>query len=104
MAGASAGRRFVDVFRHRTLTLVPYNIAAIDREGDDESVTQPGGPDPTGDGSPAAGQDGAEEQPARPGAERRSSAEASRENHWHGAGIGCEDVMAGSVRGDGLVW
>jgi transposase-like protein len=39
------------------------------------------------------------------GAERRSTAAASHENHWHGAGVGCEDVIgAGSGRGVGLVW
>ena len=69
-----------------------------------ELVAQPGGPDPAGDGPPAAGQDGAEEQQGEPGADRRSRAAASRENHWHGAGSGCEDVMAGSVRGDRLAW
>ena len=36
--------------------------------------------------------------------DRRSKAVASRENHWHGAGRGCEDVMVGSVQGDRLVW
>src|SRR5207249_1326376 len=35
------------------------------------------------------------------GAERGSRADASRENQWHGPGVGCEDVMAGSVRGTG---
>jgi hypothetical protein len=36
------------------------------------------------------------------GEDRRSRAEASRENHWHGAGIGCEDVIGGRLRSD--VW
>ena len=36
---------------------------------------------------------------ARRGAERGSRAEASRENQWQGAGVGCDDGMAGSVRG-----
>ena len=33
-----------------------------------------------------------------------SRTKARRENHWHRAGSGCEDVMAGSVRDDRLAW
>jgi hypothetical protein len=43
-------------------------------------------------------------RPASLGADRGSRTAARRENHWHGAGSGCEDDMAGSDRGDGLVW
>ena len=39
------------------------------------------------------------------GADRRSRAEASRENHWHGAGVECEDVIGGRLRsGCQAVW
>src|SRR5207248_6437717 len=41
---------------------------------------------------------------ARRAADRQSRAEARRKNHWHGLGVGCEDGMAGSVRGRGAVW
>ena len=36
------------------------------------------------------------------GADLRSRNAARRENHWHGGTSWCEDVMAGSVRVDGL--
>jgi hypothetical protein len=32
------------------------------------------------------------------GVDRRSSAAASQENHWHGAGVRCEDVIGGRLR------
>src|ERR1019366_4592836 len=38
------------------------------------------------------------------GADRRSRTAARRENQWHEVVTRCEDVMAGSVRGDWLVW
>src|SRR5262249_20304288 len=38
------------------------------------------------------------------GADRRSREEARRANHWHGTGVGCEDVLASSVQGDRLAW
>ncbi|MEJ7640041.1 MAG: hypothetical protein WKF75_19255 [Singulisphaera sp.] len=64
-----------------------------------------GRPDPGGDGPPAPGQDGAEEQQGEPGAERRSRAAASQGNHWHGAAVGCEDAIGGRLRsGVWQVW
>ena len=69
-----------------------------------ELVAEPGGADPTGDRPPAAGQDGAEEQQGEPGC--GPAVEGGRESGepLARAGVGCEDVMAGSVRGDRLVW
>jgi hypothetical protein len=63
-----------------------------------ELVAQLGGSNPGGDGPLAPGQDRPEEHKGEPGADRRSRAEASRENHWHGADIGCEDVIGGRLR------
>jgi hypothetical protein len=40
------------------------------------------------------------------GVGRRSRIEASRANHWHAVGSGCEDIIegVGSGRGLWLVW
>jgi hypothetical protein len=62
-------------------------------------VAQPGRPDPIRHDSPAAGEDGPTSNHARRGADRGSRTDARSENQWHGGGIGCEDVMAGSARG-----
>lgn len=67
-------------------------------------VAELGRPDPGGDGPPTPSDDSPEKRRASLEADRRSRAAASQENHWHGTGVGCEDVMAGSVRDDRQVW
>jgi hypothetical protein len=69
-----------------------------------ESVAQARGADPRRNGATAKDQHSLDEQQDEPRAERRSSAAARVAHHWHGAGMGCEDVMARSVPDDGLVW
>ena len=75
---------------------------ACGRDGDVaglELAAELGRPDPGGDAPPAPGQDRPEGTAwASLGAERRSRAAASHENHWHGAGVGCEDVIGGRLR------
>jgi hypothetical protein len=54
------------------------------------------GPWPSGRNRPEEGE-------GEPGCGSRSRAKAIRVNHWLEVGSGCEDVMAGSVRGGGSV-
>src|SRR5262249_30759618 len=65
-------------------------------------ATQPGGPNPTRDGPPAAGEHPPRKSRTRRAADRQSRADARRENHWHGAGVGWENGVAEAGRGRGV--